>query len=205
MRTRLTPVLILGLSACAQSVQAAEYLHPRLQSGEKTIRAVVALPSKAAVHTLYAWIGRTDALPEEFDALAEKLSSTVIATLRARGWQVQQDLLGAAALERKPLLKFSVDVLQAEFDRLAVELGSDAKGVRKGRYSLAGDLRKLGLEGQVDALVFIRGSHLKGAVRGKYTAVTLVDVSDGGVLFHFGANSVDVGPELLRSLQKVPR
>ena len=178
--TQLSPVLKLRAlifalttlvltTVASQSIQA-QFLHPKLQSKETTIRNVVVLPAKVNI------VRDSMKGPEGMAAESEELSTRVekmISEVLLKQKQVTtlsapQLTIAASDAQRQ----YGVANFQTKFDELLPKIMKKRSDVKKARFSMGDEVLELNLEKGADAIIFIRGEGKK--LTGGKTAFTML-------------------------------
>lgn len=152
-------LLLILLSAVAQSSPRAQYLHPRLRSREVNLRTALILPPVVSIQR-EGMKGATSMIRES-EEVGAGLSEIVSAALREKQISATSEPFSAAALSETGELKYVLADIQKRYDRLEPLLLKKAKDVGNGRFSLGDEVAKLDANDSADALVFIRASGTK--------------------------------------------
>src|SRR5215471_20130505 len=157
---------LLGFSA--QSIHA-QFLHPKIQSKETTIRNVVVMPAKVNVvrDSMKGPEGMA-AESEELSARVERVVAEVLSKEKHVTTLSAPVTSGQAATEQN----YSVADFQTRFDGLLPRIMKKRSDVRKGRFSMGDEVLNLNLEKRPNAIVFIRGQGRK--LTGGKTAFTML-------------------------------
>lgn len=146
------------LTATSQSL-SAQYLHPKLQSKEVTIRSVVILPARVNV------VRDSMKGPEGMGAESVELSTRVEAMVSEVLLKQKQVITRSgpqatsAAADTQPQL--SVSDFQTKFDELLPKIMKKRGDVKKARFSMGDEVLELNLDKSADAIVFVRGEGKK--------------------------------------------
>jgi hypothetical protein len=154
-----TLLLLILLSAVAQSSPRAQYLHPRLRSREVNLRTALILPPVVSIQR-EGMKGATSMIRES-EEVGAGLSEIVSAALREKQISATSEPFSAAALSETGELKYVLADIQKRYDRLEPLLLKKATDVGRGRFSLGDEVAKLDANDSADALVFIRASGTK--------------------------------------------
>jgi len=150
-------VLLTLLIVSASHPVRAQFLHPKIQSKETTIRRVVVLPAKVNV------VRDSMKGPEGMAAESEELSARVeamIAEVLSKKKNVATLPATKASAEGDAQQKYNVADFQTKFDDLLPKIMKKRSDVKKGRFSMGDEVLNLNLE-NADAVVFIRGEGKK--------------------------------------------
>jgi len=153
----------------ASHVIQAQFLHPKIQSKETTIRRVVVLPAKVTV------VRDSMKGPEGMAAESDDLSARVeemIAEVLSKKKNVTTLPNTAASPEADPQQKYNVADFQTKFDDLLPKIMKKRSDVKKARFSMGDEVLNLNLDKGADAIVFIRGEGKK--LTGGKTAFSLL-------------------------------
>ena len=178
--TRLLPVprlraLIFALTTvvlttfASQSIHA-QFLHPKLQSKETTIRNVVVLPAKVNIvrDSMKGPEGMA-AESDELSARVEKVISEVLLKQKQVTTLPAPQVTTTASDAQK---QYGVADFQTKFDELLPKIMKKRSDVKKARFSMGDAVLELNLEKSADAIIFIRGEGKK--LTGGKTAFTLL-------------------------------
>jgi hypothetical protein len=178
--TRLLPVMklralifaltTLVLITVASSSIQAQFLHPRLQSKETTIRNVVVLPAKVNVvrDSMKGPEGMA-AESEELSARVGEMISEVLLTLKqVTTLPAPRGTITASDAQKQ----YAVADFQTKFDELLPKIMKKRSDVKKARFSMGDEVLELNLDKSADAIIFIRGEGKK--LTGGKTAFTLL-------------------------------
>jgi len=169
--------LAFFLVITAQGLHAQCYLHPKLSSGEKTIRSVALLPPTAQMKAQGP--RRYDFKEKEAEQLASALAGVVSNALKKRGWDVNDSAFNSQALQDKEELRYLVGYLRARHVMLVQQ--TKPKDVLKGRYSVRERVAALSAHAPTDVLVLVHGD-VERFTTGGVIAATAV----GSILYGLG-------------------
>jgi hypothetical protein len=187
---------------------AAQYEHPDLKTGKKSVQNVLVLPPAASL--VKSGMKGSEPLVAESHALELGLSSIVKETLAGKGCTVLQDAFSPDAMDQNADLKYALADLQTRYDKMQILLNKKPKDVRNGRFSLGDEVANFSPGAAADALVFVRASGVVQTAGKKafvvltgmgvtYNHVTLdisvVDAQTGAILYFAkpGSNGNFVG------------
>jgi hypothetical protein len=191
-------VLMFGTMMLATSLQAADFIHPRLKDKEVTIANVVMLPP--VVEMTKNSVKGKEGMGKEAEEAITQFQDGVAAALKERHMAVETPFTDDAMKGNDELRNAVADV-QKRFDDIATQLFKKHKDVRKGRFTLGDSVAILNTKGNADALVIIRaagqkktksktfmsGGGLIGVARSGtpnfLSRVALVDAKNGDILF----------------------
>src|SRR5262245_7834377 len=162
----LTTILLTGFAV--QSVQA-QFLHPKVQSKQTTIRRVVVLPAK--VNVVRDSMKGPEGMAAESDELSLRIEK-MIAEVLSNKKNVTTLPATAPSAEGDSQQKYNVADFQTKFDELLPKIMKKRSDVKKGRFTMGDEVLNLNLEKSTDAVVFIRGEGKK--LTGGKTAFTLL-------------------------------
>jgi hypothetical protein len=212
--------LLILISLGAARAVAAQYLHPRLQSRERTLHTVLVLPP--IVNIQRDGMKGPEPMMKESEEVGAEIAEMVSAVLREKLLNVVGEQPSAPARADSKESQYALADVQNRYDKLGQLLNDKPKDVRKGRFSLGDEVSMLDPDARTDALVFIRASGVK-LTKGKkvygllvpganlwstiFVSLAVVDSKSGDVLYFakFGAKGdfVDKTRQvLLKSLRK---
>jgi hypothetical protein len=170
LRALILVLTTLVLTTVASESIQAQFLHPKLQSKETTIRNVVVLPAKVNIvrDSMKGPEGMA-AESEELSTRVEKMISEVLLK------QKQVTTLPAPQVTIAPSdaqKQYGVANFQTKFDELLPKIMKKRSDVKKARFSMGDEVLDLNLEKGADAIIFIRGEGKK--LTGGKTAFTLL-------------------------------
>ncbi|HET6975134.1 MAG TPA: hypothetical protein VFI24_02340 [Pyrinomonadaceae bacterium] len=148
-------LLILALLTVSGSVQA-QFLHPKIQSKETTIRRVVVLPAK--VNVVRDSMKGPEGMAAESDELSTRVEAMVTEVLSKKKNVATAPTTSASADEQH---KYNVADFQTKFDNLLPNIMKKRSDVKKGRFTMGDEVLNLNLEKGTDAVVFVRGEGKK--------------------------------------------
>ena len=153
----------------SQSIHA-QFLHPKLQSKETTIRNVVVLPAKVNIvrDSMKGPEGMA-AESDELSARVEKVISEVLLKQKQVTTLPAPQVTTTASDAQK---QYGVADFQTKFDELLPKIMKKRSDVKKARFSMGDEVLELNLEKHADAIIFIRGEGKK--LTGGKTAFTLL-------------------------------
>ena len=146
----------------------AQFLHPKIQSKETTIRRVVVLPAK--VNVVRDSMKGPEGMAAESDELSTRVAAMVAEVLSKNHsiTTVSPTEPGADVDSQK----YNVADFQTKFDELLPRIMKKRSDVKKGRFTMGDEVLNLNLEKGTDAIVFIRGAGKK--LSGGKTAFNLL-------------------------------
>jgi len=147
----------------------AQFLHPKIQSKETTIRRVVVLPAK--VNVVRDSMKGPEGMAAESDDLSARVE-TMLTEVLLKQKHVKTVPTTAPSADGDPQQKYNVADFQTKFDDLLPKIMKKRSDVKKGRFSMGDEVLNLNLEKGADAVVFIRGEGKK--LTGGKTAFTLL-------------------------------
>ncbi len=150
-------VALLTMSGLYQ-IQA-QFLHPKIQSKETTIRRVVVLPAK--VNVVRDSMKGPEGMAAESDELSARVASMVAEVLSKKKNVATVPTTAAAAGTDGDSQKYNVADFQTKFDDLLPRIMKKRSDVKKGRFSMGDEVLNLNVEKGTDAVVFIRGEGKK--------------------------------------------
>jgi hypothetical protein len=159
---RVRTATVVGLVALAAAMSPlivrAQFLHPKINSKESTIRNVVILPAKVSI------VRDSMKGPEGMAAESEELSARVektVAEVLAQRHVTTLSGPAASSVEDGAQQKYTVADIQAKFDDLLPKVMKKRSDVKKGRFSMGDEVLNLNLAKPADAIIFIRGQGQK--------------------------------------------
>src|SRR5690349_13916840 len=155
-RSSLLVVMLLALGT--QHSVRAQYLHPRLESGQKNLHQVLILPPKVNIQR-DEMKGNTSMIKES-EEIASEITEMISTTLREKQIGVTTELFSSLS-QRQVELQYTLADIQKRYDRLEPLFLNKPKDIRIGRFSLGDEVAKLDANASVDALVFIRANGTK--------------------------------------------
>jgi len=147
--------LVVLLTVSGSHQVRAQFLHPKIQSKETTIRRVVVLPAK--VNVVRDSMKGPEGMAAESDELSLRVAS-MIAEVLSKKKNVATVTTAADADSQQ---KYNVADFQTKFDDLLPKIMKKRSDVKKGRFSMGDEVLNLNLEKSADAVVFIRGEGKK--------------------------------------------
>jgi len=157
--------LVVLLTVSGSHQVRAQFLHPKIQSKETTIRRVVVLPAK--VNVVRDSMKGPEGMAAESDELSARVASMVAEVLSKK-----KNVATVPTAEADSQQKYNVADFQTKFDDLLPKIMKKRSDVKKGRFSMGDEVLNLNLEKGADAVVFIRGEGKK--LTGGKTAFTLL-------------------------------
>jgi hypothetical protein len=150
-------LLVVLLTVSGMHQVQAQFLHPKVQSKETTIRRVVVLPAK--VNVVRDSMKGPEGMAAESDELSTRVAAMVAEVLSKEKnvTTVAPATAGADADSQK----YNVADFQTKFDDLLPRIMKKRSDVKKGRFSMGDEVLNLNLEKGTDAVVFIRGEGKK--------------------------------------------
>jgi hypothetical protein len=169
-RSTMLALLVLLTVSGLHEVKA-QFLHPKIQSKETTIRRVVVLPAK--VNVVRDSMKGPEGMTAESDELSLRVQSMIAEVLSKRKNVATLPAAGASAsADADSQQKYNVADFQTKFDDLLPKIMKKRSDVKKGRFSMGDEVLNLNLDKGADAVVFIRGEGKK--LTGGKTAFTLL-------------------------------
>ena len=147
--------LVVLLTVSGTHHVRAQFLHPKIQSKEITVRRVVVLPAKVNV------VRDSMKGPEGMAAESDELSARVAAMVAEVLSKKKNVATVPAANEADSEQKYNVANFQTKFDDLLPKIMKKRSDVKKGRFSMGDEVLNLNLEKGADAVIFIRGAGKK--------------------------------------------
>lgn len=158
-KTQLTMFALVALLSVFASRQVqAQFLHPKIQNKETTIRRVVVLPAK--VNVVRDSMKGPEGMAAESDELSLRVEA-MVAEVLAKKKNVATLPAAKAPAEGDAQEKYNVADFQTKFDDLLPKIMKKRSDVKKGRFSMGDEVLNLNLEKSADAVVFIRGEGKK--------------------------------------------
>jgi hypothetical protein len=172
LRVRIATVagLIALVAAMSPWAAQAQFLHPKINSKQSTIRNVVILPAKVQI------VRDSMKGPEGMAAESEQVSERVekmLSEVLAKKHVTTLSGPAASSSEDSAQQKYTVADLQSKFDDLLPKVMKKRSDVKKGRFTMGDEVLNLNLDKNADAIIFIRGQGQKLS-SGKKTFVLLV-------------------------------
>ena len=147
--------LVILLTVSGSHQVRAQFLHPKIQSKETTIRRVVVLPAK--VNVVRDSMKGPEGMAAESDELSARVASMVAEVLSKKKNVATVQVAADADAQQK----YNVADFQTKFDDLLPRIIKKRSDVKKGRFSMGDEVLNLNLEKSADAVVFIRGEGQK--------------------------------------------
>jgi hypothetical protein len=169
LRRFIFAVATLSLFAFSAQSSRAQFLHPKIQSKETTIRNVVLMPAK--VNVVRDSMKGPEGMAAESDELSARVE-TMIAEVLSKQKHVTTQLQPAGSGQSDSEKNYNVADFQTKFDGLLPKIMKKRSDVKKGRFSMGDEVLNLNLVKSADAIVFIRGEGKK--LTGGKTAFTLL-------------------------------
>jgi hypothetical protein len=158
VRIATLSALIALVAAISPLIARAQFLHPKINAKQSTIRNVVILPAKVEV-TRDSMKGPEGmaAESEELSARVEKMLSEVLAKKHVT------TLSGpiSSSAEDNAQQKYTVADMQTKFDDLLPKVMKKRSDVKKGRFTMGDEVLNLNLDKSADAIIFVRGQGQK--------------------------------------------
>jgi hypothetical protein len=158
VRTATVFGLVALAAAMSPSIVRTQFLHPKINSKESTIRNVVILPAKVSI------VRDSMKGPEGMAAESEELSARVektVAEVLAQKHVATLSGPASSSAEDGAQQKYTVADIQAKFDDLLPKVMKKRSDVKKGRFSMGDEVLNLNLAKPADAIIFIRGQGQK--------------------------------------------
>jgi hypothetical protein len=147
--------LVVLLTVSGSHQVRAQFLHPKIQSKETTIRRVVVLPAK--VNVVRDSMKGPEGMAAESDELSLRVTTMVAEVLSKK----KNVATVPTASDADSQQKYNVADFQTKFDDLLPKIMKKRSDVKKGRFSMGDEVLNLNLEKTADAVVFIRGEGKK--------------------------------------------
>ena len=164
-------VFVVLLTVSGLHEVQAQFLHPKIQSKETTIRRVVVLPAK--VNVVRDSMKGPEGMAAESDELSQRVQSMIAEVLsKKKNVTTLPTAPAAASTDADSQQKYNVADFQTKFDDLLPKIMKKRSDVKKGRFSMGDEVLNLNLDKGTDAVVFIRGEGKK--LTGGKTAFTLL-------------------------------
>ena len=158
MRSTIFAVVVL-LTVSGSDQAHAQFLHPKIQSKETTIRRVVVLPAK--VNVVRDSMKGPEGMAAESDELSARVASMVAEVLSKKKNVATMPTTSSSSAEADSQQKYNVADFQTKFDDLLPKIMKKRSDVKKGRFSMGDEVLNLNLEKGADAVIFIRGEGKK--------------------------------------------
>lgn len=195
----------------------AQFLHPKINSKQTTIRSVVVMPAKVTV--VRDSMKGPEGMAAESDELSGRVEKMISEVLSK---QKNITTLAPPAAGTGPTdsqSNYSVADFQTKFDDLLPKIMKKRSDVKKGRFSMGDEVLNLNLEKSTDAIVFIRGEGKKltgGKTAFNYLVygtpaylklrIGIIDARNGEVLLYtdpdFGGDPTTAVDRLRKALEK---
>jgi hypothetical protein len=150
-------VFVVLLTVSGMHQVRAQFIHPKIQSKETTIRRVVVLPAKVSV--VRDSMKGPEGMAAESDELSTRVGAMVTEVLSKK--KNVATLTAAAPAADGDSQKYDVADFQSKFDELLPKIMKKRSDVKKGRFTMGDEVLNLNLEKSTDAVVFIRGEGKK--------------------------------------------
>ncbi len=144
-------VVLLSVSGSSQ----AQFLHPKVQSKQTTIRRVVVLPAK--VNVVRDSMKGPEGMAAESDELSSRVEAMVAEVLANKKHVATMSTTAAASADGDSQQKYNVADFQTKFDDLLPKIMKKRSDVKKGRFTMGDEVLNLNLEKSADAVVLISG------------------------------------------------
>jgi hypothetical protein len=151
-------VLVVLLTVSGSQQVHAQFLHPKIQSKETTIRRVVVLPAK--VNVVRDSMKGPEGMAAESDELSARVEA-MVAEVLSKKKNVTTVPPAAQGPDADAQQKYNVADFQTKFDDLLPRIMKKRSDVKKGRFSMGDEVLNLNVEKGADAVVFIRGEGKK--------------------------------------------
>ena len=213
---KMFALVVLLAASVSQQVQA-QFIHPKIQSKETTIRRVVVLPAK--VNVVRDSMKGPEGMAAESDELSVRVEKMIAEVLSKQKKVTTLSPPTAASGQDNSQPNYNVADFQAKFDDLLPKIMKKRSDVKKGRFTMGDEVLNLNLDKGTDAIIFIRGEGKK--LTGGKTAFTLlvggapaylklmigvVDARNGDVLIYtdpiFGGDPTTAIDRLRKALEK---
>jgi hypothetical protein len=159
-------IFCVAICASAPVIARAQFLHPKINGKQTTIRKVVILPAK--VDVVRSGMKGPEGMAAESEELSARVEKAVAEVLFNKKFIAT--VTGPATDDAQ--LKYAVADMQSKFDDLLPKVIKKRSDVKKGRFTMGDEVLNLNLDKSADAIVFIRGQGQK-LTSGK-TAFTLL-------------------------------
>jgi hypothetical protein len=195
----------------------AQFLHPKIQKKETTIRSVVILPAK--VNVVRDSMKGPEGMAAESEELSARVEKTIAEVLSKQKKVTTLSPPTAASAQGDSQPNYNVADFQTKFDDLLPKIMKKRSDVKKGRFTMGDEVLNLNLDKDTDAIIFIRGEGKK--LTGGKTAFTVlvggtpaylklmigvVDARNGDVLIYtdpvFGGDPTTAVDRLRKALEK---
>ena len=193
LRTVFAIVVVLVASALLPLTVSAQFLHPKIQKKETTIRNVVVLPAKVEI-TRDSMKG-PEGMAAESEAVSERVAKMVADAL-AKKQVVTLGLPESAPSDGDAQQKYTVADFQARYDDLLPKIKKKRSDVKKARFTMGDEVLNLNLAKNADAIVFIRGNGEK-ETSGKTAMRLLVGGMPAYLMVNIGIIDARTGEVLL--------
>jgi hypothetical protein len=162
-------IMMFALMLFGSPEVRAQFIHPKIQSKETTIRRVVVMPAK--VNVVRDSMKGPEGMAAESDELSARVEAMIAEVLSKRKKVTTVPAI-APSTDADPQQKYNVADFQTKFDELLPKIMKKRSDVKKGRFSMGDEVLNLNLDKGADAVVFIRGEGKK--LTGGKTAFTLL-------------------------------
>jgi hypothetical protein len=160
MKIKFPSLSLLFLSALLlQGAAKAQYLHPKLDTKQLTVRNVVILPAK--VEIVRQSVKGSESMVEESEKASAAVSDLVAQVLQKKRINILNSPFANSVNETDSDKKYLLADIQGRYDALLPKLLKKPKDVKKGRFTLGDEVLNLNLDKSADALIFIRGQGAK--------------------------------------------
>jgi hypothetical protein len=153
LKVRTIVFAVMTLLAGVISVQA-QFLHPKVQSKETTIRKIVILPVK--VNIVRDSMKGPEGMAAESDELSQRVEEKIAEVLSK-----DKNVTTVPRSTEDDSQKMAVADFQTKFDDLLPKIMKKRSDVKKGRFSMGDEVLNLNLSQTADAIVFVRGEGQK--------------------------------------------
>jgi hypothetical protein len=156
MRTLFLAAAIIGFSCLSTN---AQFLHPKVNSKQTTVRTVVVMPAKVTV--VRDSMKGPEGMAAESDELSTRVEKMISEVLSKQKniTSLAPPAPGTGSGDSQP--NYSIADFQTKFDELLPKIMKKRSDVKKGRFSMGDEVLNLNLEKSTDAIVFIRGEGKK--------------------------------------------
>ena len=147
-----------SMGLAAQSVRA-QFLHPKMQKKETTIRKVIVFPAK--VNVVRDSMKGPEGMAAESDELSvrvEKMIDEVLLQEKHITTLTRPDVTPADGDSSQ---RYNLADFQTKFDDLLPKIMKKRSDVKKGRFSMGDEVLNLNLDKSADAIIFVRGEGKK--------------------------------------------
>jgi hypothetical protein len=156
LRILFLAAAIIGFSGLSTN---AQFLHPKVNSKQTTVRTVVVMPAKVTV--VRDSMKGPEGMAAESDELSTRVEKMISEVLSKQKniTSLAPPAAGTGSGDSQP--NYSIADFQTKFDELLPKIMKKRSDVKKGRFSMGDEVLNLNLEKSTDAIVFIRGEGKK--------------------------------------------